>query len=446
MSEKEHDETPVTTEGPAAAHEGSKTDLNGKERRTNYIKTDLGELNMIESMCPKCQEMGTTRLMITSVPHFKEIIVSSFECQRCGEVNNEVAFGGTFGPKRVRYELQVHSKQDLDRQVVKSEFATIAIPELELEIPPESQKGNLNTVEGILEQTYSGLQLQQPLRKIQHPDLYEKIEAFCAKLESFRSGDVPFTLTLDDPAGNSYIEPIHDYYHPTLDPQLTKPGHLMMHECDIPYFKQTIIMAFKCEYCGYKSNEIKAGGEINPKGLRLTLHVKSEADLKRDVLKSDTATLIIPEVRLELAPGTLGGFFSTVEGTITQVRDQLMNLPQAAFAAGDSADDNSKTMLEFVKELDELLALREEFTFILDDPLGNVYIQNPCSHLPPPDDVDPKLEREEYTRTEEQDEELGIRSMRHNEEQANIEKSEDEADHEAEEKDGAAAEEQETEQ
>ncbi|CAJ1987936.1 zinc-finger protein ZPR1 [Leishmania donovani] len=497
MSEKEHDETPVTAEGPAAAHEGSKTDLNGKERRTNYIKTDLGELNMIESMCPKCQEMGTTRLMITSIPHFKEIIVSSFECQRCGEVNNEVAFGGTFGPKRVRYELQVHSKQDLDRQVVKSEFATIAIPELELEIPPESQKGNLNTVEGILEQTYSGLQLQQPLRKIQHPDLYEKIEAFCAKLESFRSGDVPFTLTLDDPAGNSYIEPIHDYYHPTLDPQLTKyekerteidrqllgiaidyntertkeeekdveegqfsdvtqilcdcpacrrPGHLMMHECDIPYFKQTIIMAFKCEYCGYKSNEIKAGGEINPKGLRLTLHVKSEADLKRDVLKSDTATLIIPEVRLELAPGTLGGFFSTVEGTITQVRDQLMNLPQAAFAAGDSADDNSKTMLEFVKELDELLALREEFTFILDDPLGNVYIQNPCSHLPPPDDVDPKLEREEYTRTEEQDEELGIRSMRHNEEQANIEKSEDEADHEAEEKDGAAAEEQETEQ
>ncbi|XQJ26323.1 zinc-finger protein ZPR1, putative [Leishmania guyanensis] len=476
MSERDHDEKSVTAEGPAAAQEGSDNDSNGEGEHANYIKTDLGEMNVIESMCPKCQETGTTRLMITKIPHFKEIIVSSFNCPHCDESNNEVTFGGTFGPRKVRYELQVKSKKDLDRQVVKSEFATVTVPELELEIPPESQKGSLTTVEGILEQTYYGLQLQQPLRKIQHPEVCEKIEAFCVKLASFRSGDVPFTLTLDDPAGNSYIEPLHDYYHPTLDQQLTKyetertdidrqllgipidyntertqeeerdvaegqfsdvtqipcdcpacrkAGYLMMHECDIPYFKQTIIMAFKCDYCGYKSNEIKTGGEINAKGLRLTLHVKSEDDLKRDVLKSETATLIIPEVHLELSPGTLGGFFSSVEGTISQVRDQLNSLPQAAFAVGDSADDNSKTLLQFVKELDELLALKMEFTFILDDPLGNVYIQNPRAHLPPPDDADPKLESEEYIRTEEQDEELGISAMCRNEQHADVAEVED---------------------
>ncbi|KPI89092.1 putative zinc-finger protein ZPR1 [Leptomonas seymouri] len=457
------------------AHEG---DVEQKPKddcsdNPNYVKTDLGEMNTIESMCPKCEETGTTRLMITQIPHFKEIIVSSFECPHCGERNNEVTFGGVFGPKRVRYELQVQNKADLDRQVVKSEFATITIPELELEIPPESQRGNLNTVEGILEQTHHGLQLQQPLRRIQHPEVYEKIEEFCKRLESYRSGDTPFTLTLDDPAGNSYIEPIHDYYHPTIDPKLTKyerertdidrqllgvaidyntertqdeqqdvdegryadvaqipcdcpacckAGHLMMHECDIPYFKQTVIMAFKCDFCGYKSNEIKTGGEINEKGLRLVLHVQSEDDLKRDVLKSETATLLIPEVHLELTPGTLGGFFSSVEGTISQVRDQLNSLPQAAFAVGDSADENSKSMLEFVKELNELLELKREFTFILDDPLGNVYIQNPRAHLPPPDNEDPKLESAEYTRTEEQDEELGIMAMRRNEEQDHHEK------------------------
>ncbi|KAK7196244.1 zinc-finger protein ZPR1 [Novymonas esmeraldas] len=464
MSDKECEERAPSTDVAAATHEGSDADSHAdeSEEAAHYIKTELGEMNVIESMCPRCQETGTTRLMITNIPHFKEIIVSSFECPHCAERNNEVTFGGVFGPKKVRYELQVRSKRDLDRQVVKSEFATVTIPELELEIPPESQKGNLNTVEGILEQTHDGLQLQQPLRKIQNPDVYEKIEIFCAKLALYRSGDLPFTLTLDDPAGNSYIEPVHDYYHPTLDPQLTKyekertdidrqllgvaidyntertqaeekeveegqfadvtqipcdcpaccrAGHLMMHECDIPYFKQTIIMAFKCDYCGYKSNEIKTGGEINEKGLRLTLHVTSEDDLKRDVLKSETATLHIPEVHLELAPGTLGGFFSSVEGTIMQVRDQLNSLPQAAFTTGDSADENGKSMAQFVKELDELITLQQGFTFILDDPLGNVYIQNPRAHLPPPDDADPKLEREEYVRTEEQDDELGILDM-----------------------------------
>ena len=491
-------ETPETTApAPAAPQQKTKAEPSAEAanhddggEHPNYIKTELGEMNTIESMCPKCEQMGSTRLMITNIPHFKEVIVSSFECPHCGERNNEVTFGGVFGPKKVRYELQVRSKKDLDRQVVKSEFATITIPELELEIPPESQKGNLNTVEGIIEQTHDGLQLQQPLRKIQHPELYEKIEEFCKKLEEYRSGDVPFTLIVDDPAGNSYIEPIHDYYHPTLDPQLTKyekertdidrqllgvaidyntertqeeqqdvdegryadvtqipcdcpacckPGHMMMHECDIPYFKQTIIMAFKCDYCGYKSNEIKTSGEINEKGLRLTLHVQSEDDLKRDVLKSETATLLIPEVHLELAPGTLGGFFSSVEGTITQVRDQLNSLPQAAFAAGDSADENSKTMLEFVKDLNELLEMKREFTFILDDPLGNVYIQNPRAHLPPPDNADPKLETVEYTRTEAQEEELGILAMRRNEEEEHHHEEEQKHEHEQKEATAAAA-------
>ncbi|EPY24244.1 zinc-finger protein ZPR1 [Strigomonas culicis] len=193
------------------------TDTTGQESEAdavNYIKTDLGEMNIIESMCPKCEKNGTTRLMITTIPHFKQIIVSSFECANCGERNNEVTFGGTFGPKKVRYELEVKSKKDMDRQVVKSEFATIQIPELELEIPAESQKGSLNTVEGILEQTKEGLEFQQPLRRVQHPELYEKIQTFCEKLESYRGGEIPFTLILDDPAGNSYIEGRYEYYHP----------------------------------------------------------------------------------------------------------------------------------------------------------------------------------------------------------------------------------------
>lgn len=439
-------------------------DTSSDPEQSNFIHTDLGELNIIESMCPRCQETGTTRLMITNIPHFKEVIVSSFDCPHCGERNNEVTFGGTFGPKKVRYELEVRDRRDLDRQVVKSEFATVSIPELQLEIPPESQQGHLNTVEGILEMTKSGLELQQPLRKIQHPELYDQIAAFCEKLEDYRSGTKPFTFVVDDPAGNSYIEGrYNDYYHPTLDPQLskyekertdidrqllgvpidynterttsqqrevddghlddlsafscqcpacTKPGTMNMVRTDIPYFKETVIMAFKCDFCGYKSNEVRSGGHLSEKALRLTLTVTSEDDLKRDVLKSDSATLIIPEVHLELAAGTLGGFFSSVEGTIVQVRDQLQSLPQVAFLEGDSAGETSKTMLAFTEELDDLLKLKTPFTFILDDPLGNIYIQNPRAHLPPPDDVDPKLKREDYERTFEQDEELGLHDMK----------------------------------
>lgn len=95
---------------------------------------------------------------------------------------------------------------------------------------------------------------------------------------------------------------------------------------------------------------------------------------------------------------------------LTQVRDQLRSLPQVAFVEGDSSAHQSKTLLTFVQELDDLIALKRPFTFILDDPLANVYIQNLRAHNPAPDNVDIQLEREEYTRTAEQDEELSISS------------------------------------
>ena len=53
----------------------------------------------------------------------------------------------------------------------------------------------------------------------------------------------------------------------------------------IPHFKEVVIMATVCEYCGHKTNEVKSGGGIEPKGKRITLHVTDPSDLSRDVLK-----------------------------------------------------------------------------------------------------------------------------------------------------------------
>ena len=46
-------------------------------------------------------------------------------------------------------------------------------------------------------------------------------------------------------------------------------------------------------------------------------------DLARDILKSDTASVDIPEAFLNLGEGTLGGRFTTIEGLLVQVKDQL---------------------------------------------------------------------------------------------------------------------------
>ena len=48
----------------------------------------------IESLCMRCELNGTTRLLMTYIPYFKEVLVASFLCDHCGERNNEIQSAG----------------------------------------------------------------------------------------------------------------------------------------------------------------------------------------------------------------------------------------------------------------------------------------------------------------------------------------------------------------
>ena len=66
-------------------------------------------------------------------------------------------FAGTIGDYGVRYEVNVLNLVAFNRTVVKSDYATIKVPEAGLEIPPESQKGSIKTIEGYFRATIEGL-------------------------------------------------------------------------------------------------------------------------------------------------------------------------------------------------------------------------------------------------------------------------------------------------
>lgn len=50
-------------------------------------------------------------------------------------------------------------------------------------------------------------------------------------------------------------------------------------------------MSDSCDVCGFKSSEIKGGGAISERGRLITVHVSEQEDLRRDVIKADTATV-----------------------------------------------------------------------------------------------------------------------------------------------------------
>lgn len=65
----------------------------------------------------------------------------SFTCDHCGYQNNELQSGAPIGELGVKYILTVETVDDLNRQVVKSDYANVKIPDVDFEIPSKSQSG-----------------------------------------------------------------------------------------------------------------------------------------------------------------------------------------------------------------------------------------------------------------------------------------------------------------
>ena len=71
--------------------------------------------------------------------------------------------------KRARYALLIPGRWvtplcRLGAQVVKSDSATVCVPELEFEIPADTQRGSITTVEGLLRDAADALRALQPER------------------------------------------------------------------------------------------------------------------------------------------------------------------------------------------------------------------------------------------------------------------------------------------
>lgn len=195
---------------------------------------------------------------------------------------------------------------------------------------------------------------------------------------------------------------------PTNCPSCNSPCKTNMKMTNIPHFKEVIIMATNCDVCGHKTNEVKSGSGVEPKGLKIEVDIKNQEDFSRDLLKSDTCSLSIPQLELEVGPHALGGRFTTVEGLIIAIKDQLSD-PKHSHMFGDSIDPQAKGQFQsFLKKFDNILAGLMEVTLVLDDPAGNSYVQTMRDDGLP----DECLRIEHYERNFDQNEELGLNDIK----------------------------------
>ncbi|RWS11630.1 zinc finger protein ZPR1-like protein [Dinothrombium tinctorium] len=414
---------------------------------------DESNVTNIESLCLRCNQNGITKVLLTKIPFFKEVAVMSFHCDHCDWSNNELQPVSTIQPKGVIYVVNCSNEMDLNRKVVKTEWAEISIPEVEFEV--KKQSGLVTTVEGVIDRAIEGLSQTMCNIPDEQSETKAKFSEFIAKMLRLKNFERKFTFILDDPTGNSFIEnPLAPEADPSmqvryysrnleqnkligcvgegdaendLDNELNLSNEVLVFptncsNCNapcftnmkltsaffsilfltltenysskaIPYFKDVIIMATNCEACGKKTNEIKSGAGIEEKGVRITKKIQNEDDLKLDVVRSDTCTILIPEIELEVSFSS-NGRYTTVEGVIENIKEQLRE--SNPFVSGDSAAIDMQQKLEKVlQKMNNLIGL----TLILDDPTGNSFIQNADENV-------------KYERTYQQNEELGLNDMK----------------------------------
>ncbi|KAI6122713.1 ZPR1 zinc-finger domain-containing protein [Pisolithus croceorrhizus] len=350
-----------------------------------------------------------------------EVVVVSFWYEYCGAVNNEIQSASTLKDTGILYTLKVLHRADLDRQIIRLEACTVEVPDFELQLPPA--QGQLTTVEGFLRDIAADLSSDQPQiidaitetsgdeKKIE--DEVDEVMQVTSATEKNNEDLVKKAITIkfDDPSGNSSVEFLQSISDPKwtfkmyaryaeqnrisrlLPPEEppTEQGdtseekeeadgegaeasmevclrcarQLVTHvkKVSIPYFKDTLIMSRDCEHCGYRDNE---------KGKRITLRMEDREDLSRDILKSETCGLTIPEIDRALQPGILGGRFPTVEG-----------IPEQSYEELTIVDEDRRKSQDFQKQLEEITNAEKPFTLVLDDPLANSYLQN--LYAPDPD-------------------------------------------------------------
>lgn len=160
------------------------------------------------SICPHCYKEGETRLLLTTIPFFKDVIISSFSCEHCLHKNTHVQNSGKLAEFGKDIILTVTSKEDFGRDIVRGEWATTYLPELQLQIPC-TKKGFMSTLEGFLTSFRDDLQMGQEARRKQSPEYADQIEDFIVKLNKYIDANediFPFTFRLCDPSGNSFIQ------------------------------------------------------------------------------------------------------------------------------------------------------------------------------------------------------------------------------------------------
>ncbi|MDD1666202.1 MAG: ZPR1 zinc finger domain-containing protein [Methanomicrobiales archaeon] len=156
--------------------------------------------SVVPGRCPYCEREIQYLYQTENIPFFSEILIVSARCG-CGYRHADTMILGEAEP--ARWEIGVEGPEDLNARVVRSASGTLQIPELGVEIDPgPACEGFVSNVEGVLDRIDD---VVAGVLTWAEGEERENALVLRRRIELAREGSLPFTLTIEDPTGNSAI-------------------------------------------------------------------------------------------------------------------------------------------------------------------------------------------------------------------------------------------------
>jgi len=153
--------------------------------------------------CPVCggERCMTAITRVERIPYFGEIMESVLICERCSYRSTDIICLEQKEPSRYIIEAD---EDTLNARVVKSQSATIRIPELGLKVEPGPRSaGYISNIEGVVERFENAL--KTALNLFEEEESKEKTSKILEMLQEVRGGSRKVTVIIEDPFGQSFV-------------------------------------------------------------------------------------------------------------------------------------------------------------------------------------------------------------------------------------------------
>lgn len=160
----------------------------------------LGEMII---KCPACSVEGIAKSIMKEleIPHFGKVLETTILCPSCGFRHSDVISLEQNDP--AKYVLEIN-KNNLSVRVVRSQSATVLIPEVGVKVEPgPKSEGYVTNVEGILTRFEDAV--KKAMNLFESEESQKNAEKVLKHIQDLKKGNGTATLIILDPFGQSNV-------------------------------------------------------------------------------------------------------------------------------------------------------------------------------------------------------------------------------------------------